>query len=450
MLMRFFTANLKSLLAATVCLSAATTVSAATPWEFSLPLKAVDAVYVTSKGTVLAADNDYTMPATSGIHYSEDEGDTWTQASVAPWLYSYFFEAGDYVFAVGESGRLARSEDDGRTWTVLNYTRYIEEYVDPKDEESLVAYTASYDPDRQRIYLPVWSSTVGVIYSDDFGVTWSFTDRESLQIKFDEETTVFDSFYSSTFFNGKLQVYGIYRIYIYDAENDTWDCMRTPNGIEINTNFLAVTAIHDGVLYASRGMEDDDAEKPFVMYTSDMLNWGAVASRPATIETNYVRAIAHDGEYLYAATINRGLFRTKDLGQTWETVGEGLPMHPQIPQIFADRTVQLALSENYLFAAQHDYYNRTSGVYRVRRGDGMGEEVNSIAEIMGEPVSVTVSDSEISAPGAAAISVCAVTGVEVLGTSGSTLSTASLSAGVYVYVVTASNGSQTTGKFIKR
>ncbi len=450
MLMRFFTSNLKSLLAATVCLTAATTASAASPWELSLSLKAVDAVYVTSKGTVLAADNDFMYPETSGIYYSDDEGETWTQASVGQWLYNYFFEAGDYVFALGESGRLARSEDDGHTWTVLNYTRYVEDYIDAKEEDELVAYSASYDPEKQRIYLPVWSSTVGVIYSDDFGVTWSFTDRESLLLRFEDGTTVFDNFYSSTFFNGQLQVYGIYRIFIYDAENDTWDCMRNKDGYEVNTNFLAVTKVHDGILYASRGMEDDDEDMPFIMYTPDMVNWGAVASRPATIVTNYVRAINHDGEYLYAATINRGIFRTKDLGQTWESVGEGLPIHKQYPEILADRTVQLAFSENYLFAAQHDYFNSTSGVYRVRRGDDMGEEVNSIAEIFGEPVSVTVSDSEISAPGAAAISVCAVTGVEVLGTSGSTLSTASLPTGVYVYVVTTSNGSQTTGKFIKR
>lgn len=446
--MRISTTNLKAIVAS-VCLMTASAASAISQWECSLKLTAADAVFVTSKGTVLAADNDFHFAPTSGIHYSTDEGDTWTQADVMPYLYNYFFEAGDYVFALGESARIARSEDDGKTWIVLNYERCIEDLVEPSEMEYVTGYTASYDPELKRIYVPIYSSTVGVIYSDDFGVTWNLADRESLMLHFDD-TDAIDTLYGSSFFNGKLYVHGIYFIYAYDPDADKWSFVLTPESKPYNSNFLCVLAQRDGVLYAARAMEDQDPEKAFVQYTTDMVHWEKFG-HPSNILTNYVRSIVTDEEYLYAATINLGIYRTKDKGEHWEYIGDGMPLHPQYAPCFADRSVALALSENYLFVAQHDFFNATSGIYRVKRGEDMGidADIVSIAEVAVEGPEVSVTADAIEAPGAMSIAVSSIAGAQLLDVAADYLPTSSLPAGVYVYVVKAADGAQSTGKFIK-
>lgn len=448
--MNSMTPNLKSLLVAAAALTATFSASAVSKWERSLQLTAADAVFVTSKGTVLAADNNFQVPATSGIYYSTDEGENWAQCNVAKWQYNCFFEAGDYVFALGEQARIARSDDDGRTWTVLNYSRYLTDYIEEKEMDYITAYAAAYDPERQRIYIPVWSGNAGVIYSDDFGVTWNMTNRESLQITFQDGEVTFDSFYGASFFKGQPQVWGIYLFYTYDAEKDRWSKGTDASGQPYNSNMLAIVASRDNELYAGRAMENDGMDKPFIQSTTDLKTWKHF-KHPGDLESTYVRAITTDDEYVYAATINLGIYRTKDDGETWQAVGTGLPKDQMWEICNADRTIQLAFSEHYLFAAQHDFFNSTSGIYRLSRED-MGAELSevSLKEIADQQVTATVTDNEISAPGAIRVAVCSMTGVELLAADGETLSTASLPAGAYVYSVTASNGAISNGKFIKR
>lgn len=431
---------LKSLMATAMGLGIAGSATAA-DWEMSLKLTNALTVFTTSDGTVLASDQDY--DSKGGIYYSTDEGDSWTKSNVADWQYNTYVEADDYIFATGEGCRIARSEDGGKTWLVLNYSRTIEDYVSAKEIDYVTAYGLAYDPELQRLYVAVYANSVGIIYSDDFGVTWQFTDRKSLMVI----DGGMDNFYKLVMFNNKLVAFGLYLAYEYNAEANTWSVVKDLDGQAFVSNCMSSVTVKDGVLYGGRAMENTDG---FVYCTSDLTSWTALPA-PDDCKTGYVRALTSDSECLYAATLKMGIYYSADNGESWKLTGDGFNKSTQYPEENEDFTCSVAVSENYLFCAQFNAYsasmNKTSGIYRIKKSE-LGQ--TSIAEVTTDntPV-VSICGDMIEVAGEAAdITVISLAGNTVLSAHTNSLSTASLCSGAYIYKVSGSNSS-VSGKFVK-
>lgn len=448
--MRKFTHLIASL--SVSALSLASSITASAQWEQCLQLPECMAVFVTSKGTVLCSPQSYSSDRT--IQVSDDEGASWTECGVKNWIYNSFFEAGPYIFALGDGGHVARSEDDGHTWIVLNYSRTISDYVSEKEADYVVAYGATYDPELERIYVAIQSG-VGVVYSDDYGETWTLADRESLMVlRFSEnEPPQMDTYYQMYHYKDKTYLFGIYFIYEYDPAADKWMVVRDPDNNPVSSNFMATFTEKDGVLYAARTQPNTEW---FVFHTEDMHSW-VFPAYPEGMRSGYVRAIDSDDENIYAATLNFGIYYSPDLTDTWIPISEGLPAHAQIEEAVLDNAISLAHTDNYLFVAMFNVGGDTPGVWRMPLADiktgnpenpDKPEDGIDVATVCDAAVAIT--GGKLTAPDAVAVSVMNPAGAKAISVSGAEASVESLPAGVYIYNVTRTDGSTLSGKFIKR
>lgn len=423
---------------------------ASAQWEQSLPQAFAQSVFVTSKGVVLAGDQNDSQEG--GIFYSTDEGDTWNKSDIADKWWCRFFEGGDYIFAIAEyEPRIARSEDGGKSWTVMSYERVLADIVSAKELPYLHSYTASYDSERNRIYMPIYSETAGVIYSDDFGETWKLTDRESLLIDWGDQKAM-DNFYGSTMFNGNFYALGLYGLWKYDADADKWDAVRDSDGNIFNSNALVSSIVRNGRFIAGHAAESTDASPEYLYSSTDMVNFTPMPKPHYEVEgipegtdplSWYVRAITQDDERIYTGLLYSHIFYSEDEGETWTFFSEGLPKWPYGYNIFQTNTISLAASENYLFSAQFSVSSNNGGIWRVKKPE------------LGAAPSVITDDSEVKyangvlsvTSGNAMIEVFALDGSRMLAAETDALSTASLPRGIYTYRV-ALPGRVITGKIV--
>ena len=299
---------LKSLVAAGAIAAAC---PASANWEQVYQLPMASAHYITKDGLMLISDLRDAQDG--GIYYSEDKGKTFTKCEVADYMYNKFVEIGDYIYAPGKAGRIARSEDGGRTWDVLNYTRVVEQFYEkPGMADETVCYAIAGLDDV--LYVGDFLGG-GVIMSEDNGETWSFTDRESQMIDFGDEK-VLDNYYNMSAFNNEIYLFGLYSIHKYNVARDKWEAL------PVNSNCMAAVTIAGDTMIAGRSSENQNPDTEFLATTKDGYTWGKIFN-PLADNLN-VRCVDYDGKYLYAAGPNGKFYYTDDMGEQWYSA-DGLP-----------------------------------------------------------------------------------------------------------------------------
>lgn len=446
--MKFFT----QAITAAALLTGAVATSHADTWEPCLIGTNALKVYNTTEGVLLSSDYDY-LRVQGGIYYSEDQGDTWVKSNAPDHFYWDFCESEDYIWAPGFSCRVARSEDGGRTWLTLSFQSLAEEHMDNRELEALdnvQCYSAYYDSEKARLFVAVFSQSLGVIYSDDDGETWQITDPKGMVLSYDAEKDeyVYDNIYTLVKFNGKLYALGMAYHYEYDYESNGWTRTRDDNGDYVSSNFLGVYTIMNNSLYAARAMEDTDMAKPFISVTDDMSRWYPLP-RPDDSGSNYVSNMANDGKFLYALSFHEGLYYTDDEGINWGWLGmDGYPEADPMQFQGTTHPTGMAVTDDYVFICLWELSNPNAGVYRIPRPT----EISSLTKIEANGLTVTADGSTISVDGtdSAEITVTAMTGANLLSASGTSVSVEALPAGVYIFKVTAADGRTATGKFLRK
>lgn len=435
--------NYKSLLRLGVLLVglvSALNVSAA--WEQIQKLPATQCVFVAPNGNLISSD--FIFEHTGGIWCSQDKGTTWTKCDVDDYAYGVMVQAGDYIIAAGEGCNLARSKDNGVTWEVLNYGYMFLDYIGEEGVEWDVAYAMTYF--KGKLFVADFSGG-GVIYSEDFGETWTLTDRESL--KYDvggvkstaKDAYALDSYYSLAESDGNLLLFGVYFIYRYNESDNTWELLRS------DSNFMGVNTLYDGKLVCGRAITNYTDQVPFLEYTADGgKTWGVVA-RPEGMIDNNVRAIHSDEKGLYVGLQNGGLYFTDNFGESWSFISDGMPTMNdegayEVPMIItsdADYVYMAVYKEPWL---QSD----VSGVYRLAKSE---LPVAAVDKVKADAVVGYVFDNTLYINGVADVTIYTVSGVKVCAEEGcERVDLSGLADGVYVYEAVM-DGNRITGKFAK-
>lgn len=318
-------------------------------WEQILQLPNTYRHYVTKKGTYMVSTLDVTSSGKYGIYVSDDQGKNWTRADVKDWNYSKFAENDEYIFATGERCRVARSNDEGKTWEVMNYQIFIEDVVPPKGidantSQGIVCHNG-------KLYVSDMEGA-GVIVSDDNGETWEIVDREGLFIDFrDGSEPVMDTFYNIFSFNGRLYAFGMYTVFRLNEETNKWE------NLPINSNFMAVEAEYDGMMFCARGAMLEDPSLPLISVTPDGNQWAGIAP-PPFVQNRYVRAmtISSNGTIYANCPIHNLIAVTSDFGESWGYID-------RMPSSWA---MELTVDDEYVYASffEANPANKNSGLWR--------------------------------------------------------------------------------------
>lgn len=415
-------------------------------WELLNNVPATCASHVTESGNLLMADFRFDDNS-GGIYISEDGGATWTKTDVADHCYANFLEVDGYIFATGEGCNLAISTDEGKTWKVNNFA---DVYSDVLSEDALIAdpcYAIAWHNDK--LYLSDFNGG-GVIYSEDYGETWTLTDRDSMsygtvdsvgEMKRAKGGVTVENIYQLRSFNGSLYAFGVYFVFRLDEDSMMWETVKT------DSNFMAVSTEFDGKMVCGRSVMNDTDKVGFLEYTLDGYEWGDV-NRPEGIIDNNVRAINSDDKYIFVGLQNGGMYCTADFGESWSFISEGLPGNLET-RYFSD-IVDIDVDDEYVYVTVyqlHLYDAKGSGLYRMAKADLPEASVKSLTQ---NNLNTYYANN--------ALIVGAADKVQVVSLDGTTsnvkiengmVDVSSLSPGVYVYKAITGN-EVVTGKFIKR
>lgn len=414
-------------------------------WELLKESASTFTVYVTKNGNILFAD--FLRDGTGGIYCSEDAGSTWVKADVPDYEYSKFIEAGDFLFAVGADGYVARSEDDGKTWTLTNYVEALKDIELP----NTICYAAEYH--KGKLYVGDFNGG-GILYSEDFGDTWLQTDRESLMISFEDngenngkDSRWVENIYNLVSFNGELYAFGVYLVFRYDETENKWDAIRNDG------NFMAQSTVFNGKLYCGRSVMSYGDHIPFLECTTDGITWDEVR-RPEGVLDNNVRTLASDGNNIYVGLQTNGLYYTGNDGEEWFDISEG------VPYLYEDRRTDERLSplkiiptDDYLYLAVYDApasMRNVSGIYRMAKSDlPASVEVTSANDrynVYTDGSCLYVRTNEN-----VTVSITDVCGKKVIADSkGVRVDLSSLNPGIYIYEIRGGGNTVVTDKFVKR
>lgn len=401
-------------------------------WTKSLEIPGAYAVFSTSQNTLLATSWDYDNPNSKAIYRSTDAGKTWTATKARQNYYTNYCEADGKIFVNAEGCRVARSDDDGQTWMILNYQELAAKYASEKELPYIQAYGICYDPELKRLYVAVFSPTVGVIYSDDFGETWKVTHRQSQLLDFGGGVQEMDTYYNMAFFNGKAYVMGLYTVKVYDPKTDRW------TNLIHNCQALGVVTEKDGRLFLGHGMEIEPGY--FLLSTPD----GKVYTKhplPNDEVYAYVRALNSDDKNIYVGVRDVYVRYSPDNATTWYEAGKGLPRY---------HYTSLANDNENLYVAVYHADKAKSGIWQIAKADLNKVPVNGIEGAAADESGITYLDGVLTVQGAAFadLRICDLTGRTVAMQRTAAYDTSVLAPGTYVY--TARVGNKTvTGKFIR-
>ena len=407
-------------------------------WEQIQVLPATQSIFVAPNGNLISSD--FQFDYSGGIYYSTDKGTTWTKADVPDYAYSRMIQAGEYIIASGECCNLARSKDNGVTWELLNYGYMLTDYIGEEGAEYDLAYAITYF--KEKLFVADFGGG-GVLYSEDFGETWTMTDRESLKYALGSSRAVakgdgsaIDSFYNLAENNNELLLFGMYFIYRLNESDYTWELLRS------DSNFMGVSTTIDDKLICGRGIMNYNEKSHFLEYTTDAgRNWAYINhADTATFDTN-VRALHSDEKGLYCAMQAGNMFYTTDFGANWLDLSKGLPA--------GCPTLIITSDDEYLYAAVYsEPFKETtfSGVYRYSKNQ---LPVANVTNTHNDKFDVYVVDNTLYLATAADITIYNING-QVVATANNcnTVNINNLPQGVYLYEVTGIN-SHTTGKFVK-
>ena len=346
-----------------LCLILLATCPAFAQWELAKECKAAYAVYVTKNGNMLMSD--YLFDQTGGIYLSTDQGKTWEKTKIADHNYNTFIEAGDYVFAAGIGGCLARSADQGKTWELVYYTEPLKKYLSAESLDYDVVYAITYH--NGKLFVGDFIGG-GILYSEDFGETWTLTKRDNLMLVYEDKETgksekYMDNFYNLVSFDGKLLAFGMINVYLYDEKTNDWTITR------YDSNVMAVSTVFKDKLYCGRSIMNETDKVPFIERTADGLNWEGV-NRPEGQLDNNIRALASDENNIYAGLQTRGIYYSSNEGKSWVNISKGLPYFmEQVPDQFLS-PLKFAVDKDYVYVIIYDvpFSDRNeSGLYRYAK-----------------------------------------------------------------------------------
>lgn len=419
--------NLRFALAASAMTLTAVSFDASAQWTQIHHLPFNTGCWVTSEGNLLISDQ--TDDLSGGIYFSADKGQTWELCDIRDYNYSRFCEFGGYVYALGYSCRIARSADGGRNWEMLNYTSTVMDVYEPAMLRATAAYGMAQLGDK--LYVADYGGQV--IVSDDWGETWSLTPSEPRKISVSGEL-LDDNNYALAAMDNRLYLFGLYSVHTFTEEGG-W--VAAP----VNSNCMASVVVADGTLYGGRATMNEDMNTPFLMATTDGIEWTGIPHPTGHVDCN-VRGIDYvDGRIVTVSPMGFS-YSTGDDGRHWARhIGIPMDCYPLV----------VCHDDEYVYASvfSPEAGNPGAGLYRMSIA-GMNEMAQASAEIVATTPDVFVTESAIEVPSAdAAISVWNAAGVCVKSAAATrSLDIAGLAPGVYIYRV-ATESATATGKFCK-
>ena len=420
----------------------ATTQQAFAKWEQIRALPASYIVFVAPNGNLIMSDFQYDY--SGGLYYSEDKGETWIKADVEDFAYNTIIQAGEYIIASGELCNLARSKDNGVTWELLNYSYMLYDYIEEKAAENDLSYALNYF--HGKLFIADFDGA-GVMYSEDFGESWTMTDRESLMYEY-EGNKYIDSFYKMDVNNDRLLLFSMYFVYRLNEENYTWELLRS------DSNFMGVTATYDNTkLVCGRSIYNYTDQVPFLEYTEDGgSTWNAVP-RPEGMIDNNVRAMCAFDNHLVVGLQTGGFFYTSDLGETWRDVSDGIPyyLHEEEgmdPIKVYEIPTSMVYDDEYIYMVIYDEPwadGSLSGIYRYSKAD----LVSGVSTTIDDKSNIFYANNTLYLNANADVNIYNINGHLVLSQEDCTeLSISNLQRGVYIYQATINN-KVVSGKFVK-
>lgn len=454
--MKKFYSNLFKAAAACVMLVASIPAIAATPkWEKCGNIYAPYSIFKTSTGRLLVGD--YDEQKQGGIYYSDDHGDTWQKAGIMrDYNWNDFCEVTgpngeQYIFAAGIlNPSIARSEDDGETWITLSYKSAmagVEGFDKLEEDVEFGAVKVRFDPTYHRVIAVVQGFDGVVVYSDDYGETWSMTDGSGFQLFDPNYGYFYDFHYGMEYFNGNIYAMGMYHWYKLNGKTKKWSKVKR-DGKTFNSNLMDECCLTpDGKwLFATspqeRGIVEEQGYYPeFVIRTKDCANF-EVGKFPEGETYAYNRSIHHDGERLYITVKTKAAYYSLDNGDTWKVLGNNYP-GVFVPMLTSD--------DKYLYAAGYDPgVGELDGIYRIAK-EGLDSGIDEVAvdnAREGLDIDFDRYNFVVNAQGVSSIEIVNTAGQTVAKSATNRVSIATLPYGVYVYKVTTAAG-QFSGKFFK-
>lgn len=397
-------------------------------------VKALDAAlcgHVTKNGNLLISDSK--SNGFGGIYYSEDDGETWQKPMLKDYRYNFFYEYGDYVFALGHEGHIVRSADQGKTWKLFSYVDAISDIMSPEDIEYTAAFSMIAHNDK--LFLADFTGG-GVLYSEDMGETWKRTDISGMQFECSDNKGTYvitENLYNLVEFNGKLYAFGVLYVFVYDDEADSWTIVRN------DSNFMSQATIFHGDLYCGRNCPNEDPEVPFLEKTSDFKEWSYIPSPEGLVSKN-VRTITSDDKYIYVCMQVKGAYVYDILKEKWFDLNDSFPKMEGYDGFFQTPT-KIFCDDTYLYTIIYNPEGAPgehAGMYRIAKEDI--DMVTSISEVKAED-GYKFDNGYISLPGmsAAEVAVYDVAGNEVMRVAAEgKVYVGNLAKGIYVF--RASNG----------
>ncbi|WP_313110983.1 T9SS type A sorting domain-containing protein [Aequorivita sediminis] len=260
-----------------------------------------------ANGNLIAAEDNY--PDMGGIYLSQDEGDSWVKTTATDYSYTAHLVKDESIYMGGVECNVAISHDNGETWTNVHFKDVL-----PSATENNPIYAMEYH--NGRVYASVLS--IGVVYSEDDGVTWNLTDQESL---WDEDNPENGGqwTYNLRSFNGALYNVSAFGIWKYDENQDLWtqvdDYWYGGSSLVVNDTFY--------VAYNAGGIPDA------IRYTTDFQNWETMPI-PAGLQTT-VRILEYYEGAFFMGHVHDAVYYTVDHGQTWIDYREEFPSFSPAP-----------------------------------------------------------------------------------------------------------------------
>lgn len=293
-------------------------------------------------GNLLAADDIY--PEFGGIYLSEDAGDSWVKTSAVDHAYTAHLVKDESVYMGGVEGYVAISHDNGETWANVNFGNVLPGLTvdDP-------IYAMEYQ--NGRIYASVFN--VGVVYSEDEGITWNLTDQESL---WDEDNPEDGGqwTYNLRSYKGKLYNIGAFGIWVYEETEDLWS--QVDDRWYGNSSLVVDDIIY--VIYNAGGIPDG------IRYTTDFQNWD-VMPIPAGASTS-IRFMEYYKGAFFMGHVNEAILYSLDQGTTWIEYREDFPVFEPVPGLEIYSTpMNLVFDGDEMFCGIFSPIEGLGGVYKA-------------------------------------------------------------------------------------
>lgn len=363
---RKFYSNVTKIFILVLMLALPTIANAQKGWEQLYYLPTANAMHISSEGNFILAD--YTFDASGGLYLSKDKGVTWTKTEAPDHAFNLFVENDEYIFAAGMSCKVARSNDGGETWEILSYRRAVEDLIGAEQVEYSTAYAMTFHDGK--LFVGDFCGG-GVIYSEDNGETWKNTDVESLSYgEVDPKLgkPVVENIYNLLSYNGELYAFGVYLVFRYDAANNTWEVVRE------DSNFMAISTVHQGVACFGRSVENYTTEVDFIVTLNEAGEWGSLP-RPETDDNN-IRAMHSEGDHLFVGMTRNSFYYTNNNGQTWSKLDLNYPGACTAMKILTD--------EDYVYLATYDVpwaSHKFSGLWRYAKSELPKEDASAIEKV---------------------------------------------------------------------